>query len=59
MLLAAEANEGNLWKSGWEPWGGKPPSHTIMELYDCVVPIEGLHLCISDALGATREYGCV
>ena len=58
-MLAAEENEDDLWRCQWLPWNKKPPSRDIMRLYDCVMPIEGLHLCISDALGATREYGSV
>ena len=57
--MAAKKNEGGLWTCKWEPWGGKAPELKVIWLYDCVVPIEGLHLVISNALGATREFGSV
>ena len=58
MLRLAADPETTEWASDWEPWNGHIPSQTVIDLYDHVVPIEGLHLCITNALRPTHEFGC-
>ena len=56
MLLA---KHDAAWDSEWEPWKGIIPDEGVMHLYDCVVAVEGLHMCISNGLAITHEFGCV
>ncbi len=59
FLLLARKGGSDAWSSGWEAWEGREPPVHVMRLYDHVVLVEGLHMCIGNALAATHEFGCV
>lgn len=53
------ARDSKAFECDWAAWGGSPPTDKVMSLYDCVVSIEPLHMCITNSLAATHEFGFV
>ena len=56
LKLAADPRVDN-WSSEWKAFDGRAPDEETMQLYDAVVWIETLHMCIGNSLAATHEFG--